>query len=127
MKIVEDYTFTERGAKGKYKELFDEFLALPIGTTVKFTKGEDFETEAKTFSMSLRARIYARGLKARIALREDAVIAQIAGPRVEAAPAEAEKAGSVAAVQKKPATRRTRKPRNAEAASDAPNAVFRSA
>lgn len=81
MEVVKDFEFKERGARGKYRELYKEFLALPHGTAVKFTKGQDFESESAKFAVSLRTGLWNKGFKARVAVRGDDVYAQIVGKR----------------------------------------------
>ena len=81
MKIVEDFEFSRRGSHGKYAQLYKDFLALPYGTAVMFTAGEDFDVEPDVFRTSLRAGLWNKGYKTKITVREDGVYAMVVGPR----------------------------------------------
>jgi len=81
MEVVEGFEFKERGARGKYGELYRDFLALPHGTAVKFQKGKDFLVEPDKFAVSIRTGLWGKGLRARVVVRGDDVYAQVVGPR----------------------------------------------
>jgi len=89
MEVVKDFEFKERGARGKYQDLYEDFLGLPHGTAVKFSKGTDFLVEPGKFAISLRTGLWNKGFKAKVAVRGDDVYAQVSGPR-EAKPAAVE-------------------------------------
>ena len=84
MEIVkEKFEFAGARGHGRNSQLIADFLEVPQGTTVKFVKGEDFDTEPKKFSLSLRTTLWSKGLRVKINVRGDDVFAAVAGPRVE--------------------------------------------
>jgi len=83
MEIVRDFEFAPRGNSGKYRELYREFLKLPVGTAAKFSRGEDFDVEAAKFAVSLRTGLWNKGLRSRVVVRGDDVYAQVVGPKVD--------------------------------------------
>jgi hypothetical protein len=83
MEVVEDFEFAPRGNSGKYRQLYKDFLALPHGTAVRFTRPEDFEVEPAKFAVSLRTGLWNKGFRSRVVVREDGVYAQVVGPKAD--------------------------------------------
>jgi len=81
MEIVKDFEFAVRGNRGKYAQLYKDLVELPYGTAVKCTKGEDFDVEPAKFAISLRAGLWNKGYRVKVAVRGDDVYALVVGPR----------------------------------------------
>lgn len=81
MQIVDKFEFDERKTRGKYYQLYKDFLGLPHGTAVKFSQGDDFDVEPAKFAITLRTGLWNKGYKAKVSVNGNDVYAIIVGLR----------------------------------------------
>lgn len=60
-----------------FRQLCDEFEALPLGTVVRFVRGTDFTTQSSSFRQALLVEFKARGTRVHTSVDGDTVYAKI--------------------------------------------------
>lgn len=82
MEILDDsFILRTRGQYGKYTELYDKLTALPIGTTVQLTAGDDFTGDPKKFISAVRTGLWNRGWRTNARIIDGDVYLRIPGPK----------------------------------------------